>query len=184
MLQALGPFNNTTPIPSNTDLSSEAQPDTQSNTFDKPSADCNVDTDPEDDESDTQSLSDSDTSTIHPDEEVDAGENEALGSGNTKSIPEVTTPTPNKDDSTLPPREGIDRKAALRVLNHLTGDNTDLHLRYLSQAYKQGTAAMYRFFCDLIGVNHSVIKDNLRTAKRLTFDLLILSVCLLYTSYT
>jgi hypothetical protein len=129
----------------------------------------------------TQYLSDnsSETSMVHPGTEVEPEPTSERATSNPR--PEDIEPATGNANlapsNTLPFREGIDCTVALRVINHLTRADTDLHLGYLSQAFKQGSSAMYRFFCDLIGVDHSHIEDT-RTAKRPIFNLLVLSVCL------
>ena len=174
------------PIPSGSSKSLREEPDNEA----PPAADNDIpsssDSGPEDeDESDsdpeTQSLSDnsSETSTVRQGTDVEPEPQPT--SERATSDPEDAEPATGNakpaPSNTLPFQEGIDHTVALRVINHFTRDDTDLHLGYLSQAFKQGTAVMYRFFCDLIGVDHSHIEDT-RTAKRPIFNLLVLSVCL------
>jgi hypothetical protein len=173
-----------TPVPSGSSGSLMEEPDNEA----PPAADNKIpsssdsgledegksDSDPE-----MQSLSDnsSETSMVHPGTEMEpepTSERATFDPNDAEPVTGNTNPAPS---NTLPFWEGIDRTVALHVINHLTRADTDLHLGYLSQAFEQGSSAMYRFFCDLIGVDHSHIEDT-RTVKRPIFNLLALSVCL------
>jgi len=73
----------------------------------------------------------------------------------------------------LPPAEGIDPVVARRIIRHLTTASSD---KGIEKAYNQGTAAIFVYICNVLGMDHSTLSNRGRNSKRLLFEAIRIEV--------
>lgn len=92
----------------------------------------------------------------------------------TPTNPANVNTEPDDSDPTLPIKDGVDIQLARRIIFHISNLDHSEPL-YTQTAYTRGTAVVFRYLCDLLGMDHSNIPST-RSAKRPVFDLLMHSV--------
>lgn len=83
-------------------------------------------------------------------------------------------PADNGDPRDLPEREGINTKLTRRVIGHLTAEGTEDEVAIArDKAYRQGTALMFRYIADLLGLGPT---EANRKEKSILFNAIITKV--------
>lgn len=67
----------------------------------------------------------------------------------------------------LPPKDGINPVMALRIARHFTSDDPEDN----KKAWKQGTAAIFAYLCDVLEIDRSGINMKAQSAKQKLYDL-------------
>ena len=105
-----------------------------------------------------------DTQGTMSDEDEGDSEDEGDTSSDEQDVPTDDLPDGGPD---------IDLKLAKRIIRHTLGEPQDSSRK---RAYKQGTAAIFRYLCDVLHLAHSQVPQRARSAKKDVFDILCQSV--------
>jgi hypothetical protein len=72
----------------------------------------------------------------------------------------------------LPPREGINLRTVLKVIQLLISPDPDDPLK----AYTRGTGAIFAYLCDVLGIDTGDIDRERRTAKKALYEKILYEV--------